>query len=200
MLDVAGLNPWISMWNQPRSAIQAIAQSKPVYGVFFLSAIHALQSFFFYANWWSLGLNSLYPLYLTLGILLSPLLGLIWLYLMGDLLFLTGRLFGGRARRVHLRSAVAWSSIPSSIALLMWLLLLAASSESIFIHDYGIASSIWVNLISLIAGSWSFILLIQSVREIQSFSLLPSLCSVLFTYFLNTALFFFTISVLSYFV
>ena len=75
----AGLNPWVSMWNQPRSTIRAIVHSKPSYGVCYLAAVYALQSFSFYANWWSLGLNAHYHLWMTLGVVLSPLVGFIWL-------------------------------------------------------------------------------------------------------------------------
>lgn len=200
MLDIAGLNPWVSMWNQPRSAIRAIAYRKPAYGVFYLSAIYALQCFFFYANWWSLGLTPLGPFYLGLGVMLSPFLGFVWLYVMGAILSLTGRLFRGRASMAHLRSAMAWSSIPYSIALLMWLILFSVGPEPVFIHDYGMAPSIFVNLIGLIVGFWSFILLVQSVREVQSFSLIRSLLNVFLTYMLYGILFFFSFLFLHYFI
>lgn len=197
---IAGLNPWISMWNQPRSTIRAIAYNRPTYGIYYLAIIYALQGFFFYANWWSLGVRTYYPFYLTLGIIASPIIGVIWLYLMGEFFYLSGRLLRGTATRRQIRSIVAWSAVPFTITLAMWLLLLFWSPEHVFIQDSGPHSSIFVNLITLIAKVWSFVLLLQSLREIQHFSIGKSILNVLGVWVFSTILFFFVFSALRQFV
>lgn len=197
---IAGLNPWISMWNQPRSTIRAIAYNRPTYGIYYLAIIYALQGFFFYANWWSLGVRTHYPFYLTLGIIVSPIIGIIWLYLMGEFFYLSGRLLHGTATRRQIRAIVAWSALPFTITLAMWVLLLFWSPEHVFIQDSGPHSSIFVNFITLIAKVWSFVLLLESLREIQHFSVRKAALNVIGVWTFSTILFFIVFSILSRFV
>ncbi|MBX7065725.1 MAG: YIP1 family protein [Parachlamydiales bacterium] len=197
---IAGLNPWITMWNQPRSTIRAIAFNRPTFGIYYLAIIYALQGFFFYANWWSLGVRTNYPFYLTLGIIVSPLIGILWLYLMGEFFYLSGRLLKGTATRRQLRAAVAWSALPFTITLAMWVMLLFWSPEYVFIQDSGPHSSIFINFITLIAKIWSFILLIQSLRELQHFSTGKAILNVVGIWILSSVLFFVVFSVLRQFV
>lgn len=190
MSQIAGMNPWLTMWSQPRSTIRALIHNKPAYGIYILAAIFALQSFFFYANWWSLGLSTSTYLLLALGVILSPLLGLIWLYFTAFIFYLTGRLLKGAAPASHLRTAIAWSRIPTTITLLMWLILIFTSSDSVFIQEPTSGpSSIFVNLITFILGIWSLILLIQSLREIQSFSIGRTLFNIFLAWILSSILF-----------
>jgi hypothetical protein len=176
------------MWSQPRSTIRAIVHNKPAFGVFYLAAIYALQSFFFYANWWSLGLKTNYYALIILGVVLSPFIGALWLYFMGWVFSLSGRFLKGRAPPSHLRSAIAWSKLPTSISLLMWLILIFFTPEYVFIQGASGFSSIFVNFITLILGIWSLVLLIQGVREVQHFSLARSILNVFLAWLLSTAI------------
>lgn len=186
---IAGMNPWLTMWGQPRATIRALVHSKPSYGTFLLATIYALQSFFFYANWWSLGLHTHYYTLLSLGVLLSPLIGFIWLYFNAWLLYVTGQLFRGQAPSASLRTALAWSNIPTSLNLLPWLIFLALDPSTAFIQDAGGTPSVFLNLISFILTFWSLILLIQCLRELQSFSILRSLLNIFFTWILSSITF-----------
>lgn len=176
---IAGMNPWLTMWGQPRSTVRAIVHNRPRYGLLYLASVFALQSFFFYANWWSLGLNAHYSGLLFLGIVLSPLAGCIWLYFMGWVYSFTGRWCGGRAPGAHIRAALAWSKIPTSLNILLWFVLAVLNPERVFIQDSGGAPSLFINFIYLILGAWSIVLLIQSLRELQAFSILRSLINIL---------------------
>jgi hypothetical protein len=186
---IAGMNPWLTMWSQPRSTIRALVHSKPTYGVLLLASIYALQSFFFYANWWSLGLHAHYYTLLVLGVLLSPLMGFIWLYFNAWLLHFTGLLFRGHASSASLRTALAWSNLPTSINLLPWILFLILDPAIAFIQDAGGPPSIFLNLISFILSLWSLILLIQCLCELQSFTPLRSLLTILLTWILSSITF-----------
>lgn len=186
MSQLAGMNPWLSMWSQPRATVKALVSSKPSYGVYYLAAIYLLQSFFFYFNWWSLGLKSeYYTLFLT-GVILSPLVGFVWLYYMGWIFRFTGRVLHGEAPTSHLRTAIAWAKIPYSINALMWFILILMNPDQVFVQDGGGPSSIFVNFITLILGVWSLVLLIQSISEIQQFSITRSIVNVVMAWVVST--------------
>lgn len=181
----AGLNPWITMWSQPRSTIRAIVHSDSSYGIYYLAALYALQSFFFYANWWSVGLEAHYSVILALGVVLSPLLGLIWLYILGAIYYFTGRLLRGEATSRGTRACIAWSTIPFSISLLMWLCLIFLEGQQAFIHNSSDTSSLFINLIMIIVGCWSLVLLIQSIREVQQFSMARAILNVILAWVIS---------------
>ena len=193
------MNPWLAMWTQPRQAIRAILQINPKYGVFYLAAIYSLQSFFYFANYWSLGISMPFYAILIAGLVLSPFIGLIWVYIAGWILYFTGRWLEGKAPMIHLRSAVAWSKIPTSISLLMWFVLLGTHPEYVFILDAGGPSSIFINLITTILGIWSLIILIQTVREIQFFSVGRAVINVIIAWFISFLFVFILFAILRYF-
>ncbi|HSX11336.1 MAG TPA: YIP1 family protein [Chlamydiales bacterium] len=192
------MNPWLTMWSQPRSTIRAIVHNRPIYGVFYLAAVFALQSFFFYANWWSLGLRADYYSLLLLGVVLSPIVGVIWLYFMGWVYHFTGRWCGGHAPALHLRAALAWSNIPTSINVVLWLILIFLNPETAFIQDGGGPSSLFINFIALILTIWSLVLLIQSLRELQTFSILRSIVNIILASLLSNVIFVLAFSLLRF--
>lgn len=195
MSSVMNLNPWLTMWTQPRVTIRHLLLTNPSYGVFWIVSLNALQAVFFYANWWSLALNVHYRLILSIGIILSPLIGMLWLYVSGFVFYLTGRLMKGRAPFAHLRTCIAWSLIPHSISLLMWLILIFVSYEGAFIHNAEGSPSIFVNLIYLIVAIWSFVLLVQSIREAQRFSVAKTILNIFLVSMINSLIFFMLFSV-----
>lgn len=191
MFHVAGMNPWLAMWSQPRSTIRALVHNRPSYGIFSLATIFVLQSILYYANWWSLGLQNDSYTILLVGLILSPFVGCIWLYSVSWIFYLTGRLFRGICSAQHLRAAIAWSKVPMTLSLLMWVILLAFHPDVLFIQDGGGPSSLFINLITFILVLWSFILLIQSIRELQHFTLRRAIANVVVSLTLSRALFFF---------
>ena len=171
-------NPWLSMWTQPKATIRGIVQTKPRYGVFWLSTIFVLQNIFYYLNFWSMGFDSrLYSILLP-SIALSPLLGFVWVYFYGWILSFTGRWLGGTAPALYVRSALAWSRLPMFICLGMWFFLFVSNHDYAFIQYAGGPSAFFVNFITLIVEIWSFVLLFQSIREIQHFSVGRSIANV----------------------
>ena len=176
---IGGINPWMCMWTNPRLTIRAIVTVNPRYGVFYLAWLYVLQTFFFVANYWSLGFSFSFLSLLTAALVLSPFVGYLWLYFTGWVFYFTGRWLGGQAPMSHLRAAAAWSKIPVSIALVMWLILMVVNPEWTFIQGISLPSTVFIQLIAFILGIWSFVLLIQSIREIQGFTILRSLLNLI---------------------
>lgn len=195
---VGDLNPWLMMWAHPRNAIRAIVSSKPKYGVLLLASAYSLQNFFYFSNYWSVGLSTSFYAVLIAGIILCPFIGWIWVYLTGFILYFTGKWLKGAASQLHLRAAAAWSKIPTTIGLIMWFLLLVVNPKYVFIQDAGGPTALFISFITLILSVWSLVLLIQSIREIQSFSLLKAIINVFVTWVIFSVFLFFFFSLLRY--
>ncbi len=178
-MQIGPMNPWLSMWSQPRTTIRFIIQTNPGHGVFWLSAIYLFHLLFVFSNFYSMGLNvSFYLIFVGILALSFP-LGIAWLYFMGWILHFTGKWLHGKAPASYLRASLAWSMVPYTICVLMWLILMVGNSDLVFIQSASGTSLVFINLITFILGLWAFILLIQSVREVQSFSPLRALANVL---------------------
>lgn len=186
------------MWANPRSTIRALVNMRPKYGVFLLAWVYALQEYLFFASYWSFGLSFPFYAILGVGIVISPLLGFIWLYFTGWVYSFTGRWLGGKAPLSHLRAAVAWARLPSTISLLMWLILLIANSDTGFVHNVSGPSATFINFILTILSIWAFVLLIQSVREVQGFSVLRSLVNVVMAWVVSSVAAFFVFMLFRY--
>jgi hypothetical protein len=186
------------MWVQPRRTLRTLLQLKPTYGLLWLVTVYALQRALFFAHYWSLGLTL--PLYviLPLSLVLSPFLGLAWLYTCGWILHATGHWFQGKASAATLRTAYAWSKIPAEISLLMWVILILLYPSDAFIPDGHGPSSSLVHSVSSILSVWSFVLLVQLVREVQHFSLLRALANSLIAWFLSVLTFLLAAALLLY--
>ncbi len=193
-----GMNPWTTMWTQPRATIRSILQINPKYGVFYLAAIYILQNFFYFANYWSLGMNVPFYTILVTGIVLSPFIGLLWVYIAGWILYMTGRWLEGKAAMIDLRAVYAWSKIPTAVSLLMWLILLIAHPDYVFILDAVGPTSIFINFITLVVGVWSFVLLVQGLRQAQSFSAARAIINVIIAWVISVLLVFVLFSFVRY--
>ncbi len=182
---IGGLNPLLRMWTSPRPTVRAIVNVNPRFGVFYLAWGYALQSILFFVSYWSLGLS--YPAFaiLSVGLILSPLFGYIWLYFTGWVLHFTGGWLGGKAPMLHLRTALAWSKIPSVLLLFMWLLLMIADIDTAFVNGVAGTSSLFVTFITSILGIWSLVLLILSLQEVQRFSLARAIVNVILAGFIS---------------
>ena len=178
MSQTVQINPWLSMWTEPRETIRSIVQTHPRYGVFWISASYVLQGIFFSMNYWSMGLSIPVDSLLVSALILAPILAFFWIFYYGWLLSFIGKRLGGHAPNSHLRAALAWSRLPMAISLVMWFLLLISNPDYVFIQYAGGASALFILLIQMILEIWSFILFIQAVREVQGFSFLKSLANI----------------------
>jgi hypothetical protein len=195
---MGGMNPWLTMWTQPRSSIRAILQTNPKYGVLCLASIYALQGFFYFANYWSIGFSVPFYAILIAGIILSPFIGWLWVFFGGWILWFTGKWLEGKAPPVKMRAVFAWSKLPTSINLLMWFILLIAHPEYVFILDAVGPTSIFINFITLVLGIWSLVLLIQGIREAQSFSTGRAVINMIIAWVVSTIFVFLIFSLLRY--
>ncbi len=193
------MNPWFTMWTRPRQTIRTLLHAKFKISMYSLAALYALQGFFYYANYDSAGIS--FPFYVILigALILCPFLGFIWIHFSSWIFHFTGRWLEGKAPRSHLQVAIVWSKIPILINLFLWLVFLIAYPNYVFILDAGGLSSVFMNLCSLISSIWSLVLLIQSLREVQSFSISRSIFNIFLAWIIFSGLIIVLLFVFRYF-
>lgn len=187
---IGNVNPWFSIWMNPRSTIRKIVKVNPRFSVFPLACLYSLENCFSLSNHWSLGISFPYYVILLSAIFLTPFLAWVWLYFTGWLLSITGKWVRGHAPRSHLRAALAWSKVPVCVSLLLWLIPLLSNPEITFIHIQRNPFSLFTSIISIILSIWSLVLLIQTIREVQEISIGRSFANIISTLAISFVAFF----------
>jgi hypothetical protein len=120
------------------------------------------------------------PLSLILSICLigGPLGGLVSLYLFGALLRWTGSWLGGTGTAAEVRAAIAWSAVPTTAGLLLWLPMLALLGVDMFtsfapqivVSPLVVMSLSGFTLLLLALSIWNVALSILCLAEAHRFS------------------------------
>lgn len=176
------LNPWLSIWTQPRATIRQIVERDPTHMVLPLAALSGVSQMLNQTD----GAVEELGIYGTLGlaIVVGPLVGILQLYILAWLYRLTCGWLGGVATTVEMRSALAWSSVPNIWALLLWVPLLAliafnnnqnplAGMENG--ADFGGGSPLLIPFLLLAAiggviALWQLIIMLKCIGEVSQFS------------------------------
>ncbi len=173
-----GLAPWVTIWTQPRTTVRWLIQQDLRTSVILLGALQGVEFLFYCAYFASLGRELPTALIVTSVAIVGPVLGITALYIWAGLLALWGKLLGGKAQAGECRVVLAWSRIPMTLSLGMWLLLLMGASPHPFLFSARAPSSLFIAAICAIATLWSLALLVGAVREVQGFSTMRSILSI----------------------
>jgi hypothetical protein len=107
------LNPWISIWVQPRDTMRQILDENPRRMVIALSLLVGVVTALTFATLPQLP-GSLPRLAVAMaGILIVPMFSLLALFVGGFLVGVTGRWLEGTGDGVAVRAALAWSYVPA---------------------------------------------------------------------------------------
>lgn len=176
-----GINPWLSMWTKPRETIKSVINTEKQISIYFLSALFWFQivlPIIFKVKYFDfLQIRSSSYLLIALSVVISFVIGFVWLYFMGFVLSIIGKFLDGEASKKQIRIALAWSYLPLSFVLVMWLILYVFSFD-LFEWYLKSSSTFFIYLIIFIVNVWSFILMIQAFRQAQGFSLIKSIVYV----------------------
>lgn len=181
--DAATLNPWLSMWVRPRRTVRQIIDTDPRRLLVLLGMIAAIATAIDRTSAKSMG--DKYPLWAIVGIpiLLSPLTGLVYIYVYGALLRWTGRWIGGQATPAAMRAAVAWPHVITAWTLPLWIPLLALYGREMFtshtpVMDANPGPLLVIWLVDLVAICWFAVVFLKSVGEAHGFSAWKALANV----------------------
>lgn len=114
------LLPWLSIWVKPRRTIRQIVDHNPSQSVYILSGLAGIYRFLNQAAKRTLGDSmSLWEI-LSLAVLFGFLIGLLYLFIEGELLRWVGNRLGGKGSAIQVRAAIAWSSVPEALLLFLF--------------------------------------------------------------------------------
>jgi hypothetical protein len=179
MSPAAHLNPWLSIWTQPRATMRQILDTNPRRLVHVLAILGALCR--------ELGSNvpPIGPLaHLPLSAVVaykvcgSVIGGLIGLYLGSAVLTMTGRWLGGGGSFVAVRAAAAWSNIPLIWGGLLWLPMLGYlgvealnfDPKLLFEDPGGFLLMLPIGFVAAVVGIWYIVIALKCLAEAHGFS------------------------------
>lgn len=124
---------------------------------------------------------------LGIVIVLGGLLGWLGIYIYASLIQLTGSWLGGKGITNDVLRALAYASIPVVVSMAPTLILLIICGSELFTSNIGaaqpggfsIAATLSIRLPQAILGTWSFVLSIAGIAEVQQFSVGKAIANAL---------------------
>lgn len=172
------LDPWWSMWVQPRETMRQILDTDPEHLVLSLAAALGIIGYLNYARLMHVGDHISWPGIVGLAVLLGSLFGVMQVYLSAWLLRVTGRWMDGTGTPKGIRAALTWGRIPVVWAAVLWVPLIAVMGQDTFTtppsggYDdmrYQTVQLV-VGLLNGMIGIWSLVVSLKALGEAQGFS------------------------------
>ena len=162
-------NPWLSLWTQPRATVRQLIDTDPSYLVIAImigvGAIGGLQSVTELVLQGEIA-SEQQTLMKVLGVVFGAILAVISLYLAGWLYSVVGGWLGGTGKSVELRTAAAWSNVPTLISGILILICYALAGKGSSLDVVMVAAA----LIATVFGVWQLIILCKMIGESHGFS------------------------------
>lgn len=186
-VQTTSLNPWVSIWLKPRETIRWIVATDPTRQVILLAALGGISQSLDRAAGRSAGDVLSVPVIFLIALIGGSIGGILSLYIGGAILRWTGSWFGGQATTEEVRAAIAWSSVPTIWALLLWIPELILFREEMFltVTPRIDASPLLLFLllgfavVEITIGIWTFIIFLKCVGEVHRFSAWKALGAVI---------------------
>ena len=180
-LDLAlAPSPWRTVWFSPRLTIRRIIDAVERPSFVLVVAVACVSSALGGVQQDETGAISAAAstmpvivggLQLVFGVLIGPFI-----------LAFVGGMLGGEADPTELRHAVAWSYVPTVVALVFWipaLMFLPGAAEIAADEDSGTAIGAALGVTGVLTcGLWSIVILIAMIAEVQRFSVVKAIANV----------------------
>jgi hypothetical protein len=183
-------SPWISIWCEPRATISQIVAENPnrslwvlafIYG--FLSILNSFQSI-------SIGTMMGFFASLVIALILSPFWGYAIFSVWSWVVCKIGRCLKGQGDFVSIRAAFAWSSVPLTVNIVFWFLMIFSFGAPFFFNPnemYPLSSQQSAFLLLILVGKvviaiWSLVIYLNALAEVQKFSILRTIFNVIFSW------------------
>lgn len=181
------ISPFLQIWVKPRETIRKIVAMDPTKYVIPLAMLAGVGQALDRASSRSIGDSIPLVAILAICVILGPIGGLISLYIGGALFRWSGSLLGGQATSQEVRAAIAWSSVPTTAVLPLWIPELLIFGEELFTSATPrIAANPFLTIlllgfaaIEIIAAIWAFVISLQSLGEVHRFSAWKALGAII---------------------
>ncbi len=187
MAKSTGTNPWLKIWVEPKKTIRSIVTTNSKHGLVALCVIYGLPLALNLVQ--SFALVEVIPVWAALigALVISGFLGIAGISIASWLLSVTGRWIGGKGSFDNVRAAVAWSNVPNFVTILMWVALFGVFGTQVLNRNfsdmqfigYQAGTLFLVMLIESIVSVWGFVILLNTLAEVQGFSLWRALLNVI---------------------
>lgn len=187
-----GVNPWLSIWARPRDTIRKIVKFNPKYRFAVLSFLYGFPILLHTAQNLNMGATFTTVGIVLVAIVLGTFAGMLGIVIASGLIYWTGKWIGGKDNYQNVRAAVAWSNVPNFVAILVWVALIAAFADRVFLENFDDMNFVG-NMSVIISGTlffqavisiWSFVILVKSLGEVQGFSAWKGVLNVLIPFFM----------------
>ncbi|MEN1678003.1 MAG: Yip1 family protein [Planctomycetota bacterium] len=169
-----GLNPWVAILHQPRTAIRAIVDFNPYHQLLLVSIAGGGIAMF--------GMNDgsedaanlpLGPLIAT-ALIGGPIAGLLVTFVLGSIFKISASALGGTATYPEMWAAYAWTLAPSVWAAPGTLLTAIATSPDVVDRVGGAVMPLALlnTAAAIVAGVWSLVICVNTFAEVNRFSAL----------------------------
>lgn len=178
ILTARPMNPWSSMWTQPRETVRQLVLAGHDGRVLLLASLAGIAEVLARASSRNMGDSFAFSNILVLAVLLGPVAGLGALYFWSWLTARTGRWLGGVADADALRVPIAWGGLPAAASLALWAVAIVLLGPDLFTAqtprvDANPALGLFLMLVAvgwIVLGIWSVVLLAKGVAEVQGFA------------------------------
>lgn len=170
-------HPFKTIWTAPRRTIRRIIAVNPNLHVIALVCLAGVGQALDRASSRNAGDNLPLAAILGAACLVGPLGGIFMLWLGSHMIQFTGNWIGGLGKREHIKTAIAWSYVPSVFALLLWIPMILFVGTDVFTEEMPgiearplmLAPFLAIVLTQVVLALWSFVLLCNTVAEVQRF-------------------------------
>jgi hypothetical protein len=177
--------PWMTMWFTPRVTVRHLieADEKPTWiPAVAIAAVHQSLQWLQTNHRFAAGSD---PVSAVVSALLFGGAALVYSVLIGPfLLAFVGGWLGGAGDADDIRQAIAWSYVPTAVATVLWIPVLAAFGWRAFSADLTPRTAAqWmalpVLLLISVAALWTLVLQVGGLAEAQRFSIVRAVVSIL---------------------
>ncbi len=171
------LRPFHTIWTRPRETVRAIVEVDPRLHVVLLACLAGIGETLSRASMGNAGDELSTEAIIAIACLMGPLGGLLSLWISSFLLQWSGYMIGGIGDRVHIRTAIAWASVPAVFALPLWIVKLLLFGSTVFTEAGPrfetqptlLIPFLGIAVVEMVLGIWSLVLACNTIAEVQGY-------------------------------
>ena len=176
-LGTGPFNPFLAIWTRPRRTVRRIVSEDPERHVVLLVCLAGIGETLDRASMRSAGETLQLSAIIGIAVVFGPLGGLLSLWIFSHVLRLTGAWIGGAGNREHIKTAIAWAYVPAVFVLPLWSPQLLLYGSEMFTDETPRLDAqplLWVPIIliglaEIVCAVWGFVLLCNTVAEVQGY-------------------------------